>query len=549
MRIQNINNFNQLCEMLEINSGHLWRLINHRRSMFFHMHEIPKKNGGIRTLYIPQGEIKVLQAKLLRILENSFRPHFKAHGFVSNRSIVSNASLHLNKTYLLNIDLKDFFTNISSGRVRSMFINYFGLDNKVASVLTDICCHPGGFLPQGSPTSPIISNIIAKSLDKELHNFSKLRGINYSRYADDLTFSSNHSLNNYLLSQITPNVLLSGGLEAIIENNGFEINYRKIRYSDNHQRQEVTGIKVNEKLNIDRRFIRNIRAVLFSIEKNTSDLSIPINKFRNSNNGNGDLNSLLNVLKGKINYIAMIKGKYDSVFTRFAERYNDLLVLLDKDDISLIYIPSPFTEHKTKTCLVPQKDIMFVDKDDDLDDLDYGQATGFLLKDYGVISNYHVFEYIILALLDGERPPREYYLDLCFGENQNRNIKAKIKRYSEVYDLVILELEESSLTQSEGYIINKTFPSNNDDITIIGYPDYEEGDEIKVEKGEVLRKVSSNPLNHTRFEVNQTIFGGNSGGPVLNKDGRVIGVATEGNRTTPNRVVPIRYLDCLETLE
>ena len=127
MRIQEFKSFKDVANALNIKTGHLRRLIFEERNNLYIEFEIPKKDGSFRTIYAPSDELLFVQRRLLSILENSVKTHYKAYGFAKGKNTVDNARIHLKKNYLLNIDLKDFFPSISSGRVRSMFINYFKL--------------------------------------------------------------------------------------------------------------------------------------------------------------------------------------------------------------------------------------------------------------------------------------------------------------------------------------------------------------------------------------------------------------------------------------
>ncbi len=161
--------------------------------------EIPKKNGKTRKINAPTDQLKHLQRRLADLLNNCFsdisseaQQKSLSHGFRKNHSIVTNANNHKNRRYVFNIDLKDFFPSINFGRVRGFFIknNHFSLEGKVATIIAQIACH-NNELPQGSPSSPIISNLIGHLLDVRMVNLAKNGKCTYSRYADDLTFSTN----------------------------------------------------------------------------------------------------------------------------------------------------------------------------------------------------------------------------------------------------------------------------------------------------------------------------------------------------------------------
>lgn len=544
MKIQAIESFEDLASALGVTTGHLRRLVFKERQFFFREKEIPKKNGDTRKIYVPNHQILYIQKKLNIILNNSYNPHFTAFGFIEGKNTVNNAQRHLRKRYLLNIDLKDFFTSISSGRVYSMFVNYFKLPTNIASVLTNICCHPNGFLPQGAPTSPTISNILCKTLDRELYNFTKkMNQVTYTRYADDITFSSNYPFEKKLLGYKDGELSIGYELGNIIQKNGFTINYDKVRFQKYNQHQEVTGIVVNQKLNVNRKYIRKIRAMLHSIESNTNDLSIPIEKFIRSDFKGNTLEDLFRTLKGMIEYVGMVKGKKDSIFIKLAKKFNELMILLESSSIKPIY----YKNFESITYLVPLKEIFFMKSDGSgMIDYDYGQGTAFLLKGIGIISNFHVFEFVIEALEEGFHPLNSiYFIELRQESESGKKIKVKIAKYSKENDLVLLIPEDRSLLQN-GFDYSEEIPSRTEEITLLGFPDYNEGDQLKKQQGNYLRTTIR--LEKERYEISQTIFGGNSGGPVLNPDSKVFGVATEGRGTNLNILIPIKYIHDMKEL-
>ena len=213
---------------------------------------IKKKSGGERTIMAPFDEFCMLLRGFNYILQALFIPHPKATGFVPERSIVSGAKLHTNKNYVYNIDLKDFFHSFERKRVKWMFtqapFNLSGEREPLAFLLASLCTHPIEIegqtriiLPQGAPTSPTLTNILCYALDKKLSGLAKRFGATYSRYADDITFSSNKSI-------FKKEAFLSE-LQRIITSQGLTINEKKTRLQEKEYRQEVTGLIVNEKVN------------------------------------------------------------------------------------------------------------------------------------------------------------------------------------------------------------------------------------------------------------------------------------------------------------
>lgn len=242
---------------------------------------IPKKNGGERIIHAPKKELKFLQKKLADILwecylesleskskDKNFKIPVLSHAFEKGKSIITNSQMHRNKKYILNIDLKDFFDSFNFGRVRGFFIKDrdFAVSPEIATVIAQIACYQGK-LPQGAPSSPIITNLITRILDYRIVKIAKKYRFTYSRYADDMTFSTNRELNSNKLraSEELENFLAE--LEELIVSSGFEINPKKTRLSNNMQRQEVTGLVVNKKINVKREYIKNTRAMAFKLYK------------------------------------------------------------------------------------------------------------------------------------------------------------------------------------------------------------------------------------------------------------------------------------------
>lgn len=238
--------------------------------------EIPKKTGGTRTIRAPVDQLSLLQSRLAELLTECVEELIKenprywaaSHGFRKSRTIVSNANAHRKRRYVFNVDLADFFGTINFGRVRGYFIkdNSFGLDPAVATVIAQIACHENA-LPQGSPCSPVISNLVANILDARLLRHAKASGCTFTRYADDLTFSTNETI---FPSEIAKE--LAGGewqvgkqLQDLIERSGYTLNFAKTRMSLRQSRQTVTGLVVNVKPNISQDYYRFVRAMCHSV--------------------------------------------------------------------------------------------------------------------------------------------------------------------------------------------------------------------------------------------------------------------------------------------
>ena len=234
---------------------------------------IPKKSGGEREICAPIEPLKMLQRRLANILyacrdqidsEQNRRP--LSHGFRRKYSIITNAQNHKRRRFVLNLDLQDFFPTFNFGRVRGFFIlnNDFKLNAKIATLIAQIACFENG-LPQGSPSSPVISDLIAHLLDVRLAQLAKTHLLTYSRYADDLTFST--SQREFPAAVARPAAGNGGEWELgddlvnAIKRVDFAINPGKTRMQFRMSRQLVTGLTVNAKVNIRPEYYRYSRAM------------------------------------------------------------------------------------------------------------------------------------------------------------------------------------------------------------------------------------------------------------------------------------------------
>lgn len=236
--------------------------------------DIPKRTGGTRTISAPYPDLKNLQKRLSDLLQNCIveineKRNIKyslSHGFRRKHSIITNANTHRNKRYVFNIDLENFFGTINFGRVRGFFITNrnFELSPKVATILAQIACHEN-VLPQGSPCSPVVSNLIGHLLDIRLASLARKACCTYSRYADDLTFSSNKGVFPSSIAVLEEDSKhqwqIGKELKQTITKAGFKINATKTRMQYKDSRQDVTGLVVNAKVNTRIEYRRTARAM------------------------------------------------------------------------------------------------------------------------------------------------------------------------------------------------------------------------------------------------------------------------------------------------
>lgn len=289
---------------------------------------IPKKAGGERRILAPNDDLKEVQTKLNRILQAVYYPRRKpsAHGFLPDRSILTNASLHKARKHVLNVDLQDFFPSITFNRVSGMFKGKtYELPEEVAKLLANICCYENT-LPQGAPTSPIISNMICAQMDSQLQRLAMRNRCIYSRYADDMTFSTYTTNFPVAIASIGADSKVRVGteLKQVIVSNGFAVNPAKVRLQTAPWRQAVTGLIVNEFPNVYRDDVRELRAMLHNWSK--QGYTAAQNEFCRRYRRRAERNPRLfaQVVKGRIDFIGMVKGKDNPIYIRYLKQLADL---------------------------------------------------------------------------------------------------------------------------------------------------------------------------------------------------------------------------------
>lgn len=237
---------------------------------YYKQFQIPKKKGGMREIAKPLRGLALAQDRLAEILLQRYQPKQFVKGYVKGQSFLTNAQYHERQKWVLNIDIKDFFPSINFARVRGLFMSgYFGFNERVATILARITTF-NDELPQGATTSPVIANIIAHNLDKRLVEIASKERLRYTRYADDITFSSSQKVippsvvKNWDPANGTRVVTLGNGILDAFRSARFDINPDKTRILFASERQEVTGLVVNRKANVWRRDISLLRMKLHS---------------------------------------------------------------------------------------------------------------------------------------------------------------------------------------------------------------------------------------------------------------------------------------------
>lgn len=466
--------------------------------------QIRKKSGGLRTIHSPDNALKVIQQKLNQVLHAAYRGRSSVHGFARHRSILTNAGRHVGCNLLLNFDLADFFPSIHFGRVKGLLQSKpYSLPEESAIVLAQICCHEKT-LPAGAPTSPVVANMVCGKMDSQLKELASRFRCKYTRYADDITLSTD-------LTRFPPAIAyrekeskqwsLGNELLKIITDNGFKINPTKTRCGSPGTRLEVTGLTINRGINVSRKIIRQVRAMLnawtvYGFDAAQREFSAKYDS-KQRRKRPADFRK---VLLGKIDFIGFVRGRDDLLFLNLLSAYRKLAPDVPIHPITLT--------SKAKEEVLRQAVWL-------LEDEDGNQGTAFAAEGYGLLTAWHVAEYKMAA----SRPA------------YNAKIyPARVVRKSIETDLAQLEIDgpipvQFAIGDSERMVVG-------DDVTLAGFPNYHVGDSVHVDHGPITQTRTYIGVPH--FVIKPTIVKGNSGGPVLNTAKQVVAVAVKG-LATPGR--------------
>jgi len=228
--------------------------ISNSPQKFYRTFKIPKKSGGEREISEPLPSLKEIQHWILKEILDKLSVSQYAKAYVHKRSIRENARFHVAQKAILTIDLENFFGSLKFNKVYGFFVQ-LGYSVPVATMLSNLCCLSES-LPQGAPTSPALSNLLMQQTDKRISGFIKKKKIRYTRYADDLTFSGDFE----------PGMIIKF-VKSVMNDINLRLNEKKIRVRRPGQRQEVTGVVVNEKMQAPKELRRELRQAVYYIEK------------------------------------------------------------------------------------------------------------------------------------------------------------------------------------------------------------------------------------------------------------------------------------------
>lgn len=489
--------------------------------------KILKKSGDSREISAPVEGLKSIQRKLAVVLNDIYPSPSYVQGFVKDGSILKNANPHVGRRVVLNFDLKDYFPSITSNRIIGLFrAKPFCFNNEVASTLAGLLCNDGS-IPQGAPTSPIMSNMICFRMDKQLCALGKRERITYTRYADDITFStSRRRMPESILKRTEGGVPteLGGELIKIISSNYFDINPRKTRVSFGVKSKYVTGVKVNEKPNLSKKFIREVRSMLHAWEKFGENNAQKA--FSEKYEGKG--RSFVRVLRGKLAHIKSIKGDDDLLYRRL---YNKFVVLegvgrsqLPIGEIQELYEKIYVVKSGAKT------------------------GSGFILDGKWLITCDHTIE----------EDDVEYFTHTDYIQPLRRHTRSRTEHRSATFDIAVLAPQVSdtnnptrsfdSAREGEDVIVGSSY-------RVLGFPNYFVGSQPHLMKVDVT-SIQRDKNGILSAHVDKKLVSGSSGSPVLNDSNQVVGVVmrgtkdwTTGDDSTGYEFLPVQELrKCLQQL-
>lgn len=286
----------QLSNLLGIERKLMFKLLRTGDECNYRLITVKKKNGKLRLLQAPLEPLKSCQKRILTNILSSIPVSRYATAYKRGVTLCDNASPHIGKKYILKTDITDFFGSIRFEQVYSAAFNTRYYPKQIGVILTSLCCFEGA-LPQGAPTSPALSNLVLKNFDDNIGSWCEKRGITYTRYCDDMTFSSDKPL-HFVLPRI----------KDMLDNMGFEINQEKTRIITSCSRQSVTGLTVNEGLFVPRDYKRRLRQeIYYCIKHGPANCLLKLNDPEYLTGGELEPLKYLDILQGRINFVLSVE--------------------------------------------------------------------------------------------------------------------------------------------------------------------------------------------------------------------------------------------------
>lgn len=325
---QELESLQDLANLLEVKPSQLsYYALRVDKEGTYSRFVIPKRRGKPREIDAPLRTLKYLQRLIHESMNRIYSPHPAVHGFVKGRSFITNAECHLSSRYVLTIDLQDFFPSITRQRVYGRLKSApYRMDSKIANLIASLATGPTGRLPQGSPCSPVLANMVAAQLDADLATLAASKYCTYTRYADDITISTKREalspqIARYPNAQVTSQVALGDELLDVIARHSFRVNFHKNRLQSYWTRQTCTGLVVNgAAVSVPRPFVRRLRTVIHRwVEHGWRDAAAVLAK-GDERPEIDDRAHFERVVRGKLEYVRMVCGNEHPSYARMAQR-------------------------------------------------------------------------------------------------------------------------------------------------------------------------------------------------------------------------------------
>lgn len=534
-----IHDKEDLANLLQISHKKLDYLIKAPSFKKYTKFIIPKRSEGFRIIEAPQTSLKVVQKQLYKILMPYYSPLICVHGYVSNRSTITEASSHLSSTkereglkkrtrYYFKLDIEDFFPSITSRRIYGLLTGgHLRASKSVAFCISKLCVGERG-LAQGSPLSPLISNMICLNMDRNILAFAKKYGLFYTRYADDIVLSTSNRKRFFEVFGKDPDNSIPDELErAIVEHNGhesFRINKKKTRRLMPDQRQLVTGIVLNEKMNVPREYYRTLRSCLHTWLTEGEEAAA-LKYFENSFPKERDLNSFEQSVCGKLDY-------YRNVVAGNKERCTSLEKLGSL--FNRCCKGRKFSIHK------PEDSIFNITVYPVCGDIP-SEGVAFLLEGVGIVTARHIFDDFAFDGVSLKIALTSVVMDIKKKFEMEVQVSSRWKEKK--YDCVKISINPQKLHEIFPFATplrmvdfsKEQFPVVLDeeltafDVELISDADQERRAYECVEVSVKCKKPSSpNQYGRMAQVEGAEFYKGMSGGPVINKQGEVVGIVKSG---------------------
>lgn len=481
-----------------------------------------KKENEFRTIVAPIGYLKAVQRQLLVFFEDIYAPPLCVHGFVRDKSIATNAKCHVKKKAILSLDIEDFFPSIKACRIHGLFRSKpFEFSNEVANLLTELVCFEGA-LPQGAPTSPVLSNMICFQMDKQLLDYARQEGVIYTRYADDMYFSSTsvwRAKSLYEINEcgaIVPNSMISD----CILNNGFRVNESKTHVATRSSRQLVAGVVANRKCNFLRAEYRELRVLFHNWEKWGLDYAAgeymehrPFYARRLvDETGNLCEKKFVAHVRGRLQYCQMIDDRNDfpskpllKLWLMFHDVTHEAIKVSAPERATLQLIVSYDRKRRNEGTGEVEEDAFAASGTAFLADDGYFYSCAHCLRDPG-----GEFEY-----------PEDAACEVL-GKSRLIDLRVSLFQLNMEHDIARRQARGMEKRQPSVRIDTSYLPQIGEKVTAFGFADGK--DVLRIVAAEVAEITAGGIVR-----VDRAFIHGMSGGPVVNTRGNVIGILRTGS--------------------